>query len=368
MTFRRSGSKADPSDVRAANRLLMFDLLFPNRTMSRVELGRQTGLSRVAASEAVGDMLDKYILREIGVDERSGRGKRAVMLAINPDVWRIVSVDLSQPYVLRGALVNLCGSIMQRMEVPLEDENRVELDDVFDIIRRLLAQAGDHVLGIGVAVPGVVTKEGRVVQSTNLGWFDLELRDMIEGEFVLHTTVCNEVSVALLAERFLGNGSSDCLFVRLSRGIGAAVLVNDQLVYGTSYAAGEIGHAVVNPQGPQCACGKRGCLETMISALKLHKSLEREPERRREILEEAGATLGDALAIPTCLLDVGDIAVFGPADVVGDTFLDAATQRLAALTDSHFHHAPKVRRCELGDDIVLCGQGVAVIQSRVARL
>lgn len=368
MTFRRSGSKADPSDVRAANRLLMFDLLFPNHTMSRVELGRQTGLSRVAASEAVGDMLDKRILREIGIDERSGRGKRAVMLAINPDVWRIVSVDLSQPYVLRGALVNLCGGIVQRVEVPLEDEGRVDLDEVFDLIRSLIAQAGEHVLGIGVAVPGVVTREGRVVQSTNLSWSDFELRDMIEGEFVLRTMVCNEVRVALLAERFLGKGSSDCLFVRLARGVGTAVLVNDQLVYGTSYAAGEIGHAVVDPEGPQCACGKRGCLETLISAVRLHKLLEQEPGKRREILEGAGVVLGDALAMPTCLLDVDDVAVFGPADVVGDTFLDAATCRLSELTDSRFHHAPKVRRCELGDDIVLCGQAVAVIQARVARL
>lgn len=70
-------SKADPSDVRAANRRLMFDLLFPENHMSRAELGRSTGLSRVAASEAVGDMLDKHILRETGTDAQQDAANAA---------------------------------------------------------------------------------------------------------------------------------------------------------------------------------------------------------------------------------------------------------------------------------------------------
>ncbi|OZG61471.1 ROK family transcriptional regulator [Bifidobacterium lemurum] len=368
MNAPRAASKADPSDIRVINRLLMFDLLFPQNRMSRAELGRQTGLSRVAASEAASDMLDKAILRESGTDEREGRGKRGRLLTIDPDVWRIVSIDLSQPYVMRGALVNLQGHIVHRMELPLEAANTVSLDDVIDTIRELIDRASDHVLGIGISIPGVVTTEGRVMLSANLGWKNLELRDLIEGEFGVHTRVCNDANTALLAERFLGDGSPDSLFIQITSGIGAAVLVDDKIVYGIGHAAGEIGHVVVEPNGPECPCGKRGCLETLISAPVLHAKLINEPDQRQEILTHAGELLGTALSMPTSLLDLSDVAIYGPADIVGETFLSAAEQTVNRLTSSQFHTPTRVRRCEQGDDIVLLGQAVAVMQARVGRL
>lgn len=360
--------KADPSDVRAANRLLMFDLLFPENRMSRAELGRSTGLSRVAASEAVADMLDKHILRETGTDERAGRGKRGVLLAIDPDVWRVVTLDLSQAYVLRGALVNLCGRIVTRLETPLDSPDQVDLDDVIDMVRRLLALAGDHVLGVGVSIPGVVTREGRVVLSSSLGWHDVELRDLLEGEFGLPTRVCNDANTAMLAERFLGSGTPNSMFVRITRGIGAAVLVGDQLVYGEGYAAGEIGHVVADPNGPECSCGKRGCLEALISASALRERIAQAPDKRREILERAGELLGQTLATSVSLLDVTDVAVYGPADIVGDAMIEGAQREIDQLTASIYQPPAHIRRCEQGDDIVLCGQAMSIIQARVSRL
>lgn len=280
----------------------------------------------------------------------------------------MVTLDLSQLYVLRGALTDLRGHIVSRLETPLESPDQVDLDDVIDMARRLLARAGEYVLGIGVSIPGVVTREGRVVLASSLGWHDVELRDLLEGEFGLPTRVCNDANMAMLAERYLGSGKPNSMFIRLSRGLGAAVLVGDELVYGEDYSAGEIGHVIAKENGPECTCGKRGCLESLISASKLRERITAEPERRRDILAEAGRMLGRALATSISLLDVTDVVIYGPNDIVGKAMLDDAQETIDHLTGSMYQHRAIVRRCELGDDIVLCGQAMSIIQNRVARL
>ena len=90
-------AKASPSDIRISNITAAFEQLFPATQMSRANIGKLIGLSRFTTSEVTGEMVDNRILRELGPDNREGRGKRSQVLAIDTDFWRIVSVDLSNP-------------------------------------------------------------------------------------------------------------------------------------------------------------------------------------------------------------------------------------------------------------------------------
>ncbi|MCB5662729.1 ROK family protein, partial [Erysipelatoclostridium ramosum] len=86
-----------------------------------------------------------------------------------------------------------------------------DLDDVLSLVGQMIRLAGSGLVGIGVAVPGVVSGAGRVISSSNLGWDDVELRDMLEGEFSLPVRVDNDANAALLADHFLGHGNPNCL-------------------------------------------------------------------------------------------------------------------------------------------------------------
>ncbi|MBW3081679.1 ROK family protein [Bifidobacterium saguinibicoloris] len=359
--------KSNPSDARANNRRLLFRLLFPDGQLSRADLCKRTGLSRATATDVTGEMIEDGLLRELGAARRDGRGKPGTLLAIDTDALRLVCVDLSRPYVMTGAVMDLRARIVERRERVLDDGDRIDPGDVLSLVDEMVRLAGPRLVGIGVAVPGVVSGSGRVVSSSNLGWSGVELRDLLEGEFSLPVRVDNDASAALLADRFLGRGEPNCLLVQVTRGIGASVLLNDEFVEGDDHAAGEIGHVVVDPSGPACACGKHGCLETYVSAVALRERIRREPGRRADILAEAGTRLGGALVMPVSLLNLHDIAVYGPPDLVGDAFLDACAETINSLSRSDFQSVVRVRRCELGDDATLRGQAVCVLRAIVGR-
>lgn len=361
----RTTLKSDPSDVRARNIRAVFQLLFPVEQMSRAELGRRVGLSRMAISEVVGEMVDNHLLRETGMDSRTGRGKRSVMLAVDPDGWRIVSVDLTQTFVIRGALVDLCGRIVGRVEIPCENAGDVQLEVVGELCEKLLSMTDRPVLGMGMAVPGVVDPDGVVIRSVNLGWTNVPLKKRAETRFHIPTVVCNDTNMALLGECYFGDCSADSMFIKIGQGVGAAVCVNGEIVNGRGYAAGEIGHVVVDPKGPRCVCGKRGCLEALLSVPHLRERIDSEPEDRTSILAEAGQRLGRALAMTVSLLDLSDVSVFGPPEIVGEAFIGSMREELEAGISADYRDMPSLHRCQQGDDLVLRGQAVAVIRQLI---
>ena len=284
--------KASPADARRTNRSLIFSLLFPDVQLSRAELGRRTGLSRVAVSDVVNSMLSCHLLRENGRESNGGKGKRGTLLSVDPDTLHIISIDLSQPHLIQGEATNLLGEPVMHVEHALRAVNHVDFDTINEVITPLHA-ATQNVIGIGLAMPGVVDGNGLVKRSTLLGWRNVDVRTPIERRFSLPVTVNNDATAAMFTERLFGKGGPNMMFVRLRRGVGGAVLLGDVPVFGENHAGGEIGHISLDPQGPPCACGKRGCLERLVSATSLHARLQRSDERMRaSILREAGTYLG----------------------------------------------------------------------------
>lgn len=161
-------TKTVPSDIRANNTMAVFNLLFPATHMSRVELRRHIGLSRMAISKVTEEMTDHRIIRETGIDNRTGRGKRSTVLAIDTAYWRVIAIDLTQSFVIRGALVDLCGRIVQRVESTVETTGAITIDDVIALIGRLRSISDLPTLGVGVALPGIVDSEARC--STPCTW------------------------------------------------------------------------------------------------------------------------------------------------------------------------------------------------------
>ena len=363
-------AKADPTDVRINNRIAIFDLLFPHHELSRAQLSRRIGLSRASVSDVVSSMIDEHILTENGRSTTSipgKRGKRGTLVTIDTDYWNIISLDLSQQFLVQAIVTDLSGQILARAEMSVFQPADINVGIVKELCRRIITKAPGKIIGIGIAVPGIVDSWGTVIDSRNLNWSNVPLAHLIEEEFSLPCVVENDANCALLAERFFGEGEANLIVIQISMGIGAAVMIDGSLVAGTNNAAGEIGHTVIDRNGEPCVCGKRGCLETMVSVPSLHQQFaslaHQDFEGRASILRAAGEELGRVLALPVSLLDVTDIAIYGPADVVNETLLQSMSDVINASTQSAVQPRPiRVRRCEFGENIVMLGEAINVLQ------
>ena len=363
------GGKASPADVRRYNRRAIFGLLFPRERLSRAELGRRTGLSRVAVSDVVSEMLRDGLLRESGLEEPHGKGKRGTLLEVDPDRLRVVSVDLSQSHLLQGAATDLLGRPIRHAERALAEGNHVEADDIAALVDELMgAEDGGRIVGIGVATPGIVSEDGVVRESTNLGWYGYDLRSALQERYDVPVSVDNDAQSAMLAERFFGQGGPNLMFIRVRRGIGAGLLIADRPLIGESHASGEIGHISIEPDGPLCPCGKHGCLERLISAPNLERELAEAPEDGRdEVLRRAGRVLGKALAPIIGMVDMTDVCVYGPPHIINDVMLDAAQEYLDRTASASYRTRTVVRRCMCGGDITIQGEAVSVVFDHIAR-
>ena len=363
-----TSTKTVPSDIRGRNTMAAFNLLFPAASISRSELGKTLGLSRMAATEVTGEMLDNHIIREVGEDTRSGRGKRSVMLAIDTAFWRIITIDLSQQYVVQGALVDLGGRIIERTEMPVEHGTDVTLEIIIDLVQRLKADAVQPILGVGVAVPGVVDRAGTVVDAVQLGWEDVPLHAQLREALGMPVLVGNATNAALVAERFFGEGGDDSMLIRIGAGVGASLCLNGQIIDGATSMAGEIGHVVVDPEGPACACGKRGCLEAYLSTNNLYAQITADPAQRTEILTGAGQLLGRVMAMSLGLLNLRDVTIDAPADIAGETFIHAMRGELSAAMNTQYMTIPLLHRCQVGADASLRGQAINVLRLLVPHI
>lgn len=363
-----TNTKTVPSDIRARNIMAAFNLLFPAASVSRSELGKMLGLSRMAASEVTREMLDTHIIREVGEDTRTGRGKRSVMLAIDTAFWRIITIDLSPQYLAQGALVDMGGRIIERAEVPVEHGADIHVGLITSLVRRLMATTTQPILGVGVAVPGVVDHDGTVVDAVQLGWKDMPLHATLRAELGIPVLVGNATNAALVAERFFGGGDADSMLIRIGAGVGASLCLNGQIINGSTCMAGEIGHVVVDPEGPACACGKRGCLEAYLSTNNLYAQIAAEPARRSEILTGAGQLLGRVMAMPLGLLNLHDVTIDAPADIAGETFIHAMSGELSAAMNTQYMTIPLLHRCQVGADASLRGQAINVLRLLVPHI
>ena len=358
-----------PEHVRGHNRALVLQTLFTAGQHSRADIARSTGLTRVTVSELVSELMAEGLLVEIGQREGARPGKPAILLDIDRSSFQIVGVDLSDFAMFRGAVLDLGGNIVRRAELPMAGiTGQAALDTVFALTERLLALVSAPLLGIGVGSPGIVDLAGTVVTAPNLEWTEVPLQDSLFERFGVPVVVANDANAAVLAEHSFGDAQGDLMLVRIGRGVGAGLLLGGGPLHGSRFAAGEIGHVVVGAVGGEpCSCGKRGCLETWIAAPRLEAKLADASTvaARNDVICEAATRLGMGLAPIVGALDLAEVVLSGPEQLLGGLFVDATLEAIRSRTMAQFPGDLTVRLTTLGDDIVLRGAAVMVISARL---
>lgn len=364
MVSGRPRAKVIPSQARAHNRSVMLSLLFHNGPASRADLARATGLTRVTVSEIIGRLLAEDLVEELGLRPEGRVGKPAMMVGLRATEHYIAAVDLQSLPTVRVAVLDLNGTAVHSAGADfsgLQGEPAVQA--VTELCRQTLARSPQDVVGVGIASPGVVDENGVVVESANLGWRDVPLAERLRAALGTGVHVANDADAAALGEFTYADASaSGFMLVAIGQGVGAGLVIDGNLLRGHALAAGEIGHLTVNPRGPVCSCGRRGCLETYLALPNLRAALEgRTAPQRRASLRDAGRRLGAVLAPVVAALNLQEVLVTGPRELLGGTLLDAARDHVAETCLPATSNGVRIRMAQLDGDGVLKGAAALVL-------
>jgi predicted NBD/HSP70 family sugar kinase len=250
-------------------RTAVLALLARQGPLSRAEIAGRLELSPAAVTTITRKLLADGLVTEGGPrTPRSGRP--SIPLALVPDAAHAIGVQVAHEHVTL-VLSRLDATTVHAVTHQFDPEGAAPLGRLTELIRAEAGYAaanGLPLLGVGVAVPGVVEPEtGTLRMSVRLGWTGMPLAALLREALGLPVLVDNDISAVTAAERLYGPGAdcSDFLLVAIGQGIGLGMVLDGAPYRGAAGAAGELGHVPVLPDGPVCGCGNRGCLETQVS-------------------------------------------------------------------------------------------------------
>jgi predicted NBD/HSP70 family sugar kinase len=365
----RPTTKVLPEHARGHNRALVLQTLYRTGQLSRADIARETGLTRVTISDLVAELIAESLIIEVGQREDARPGKPATLLDLDRNAFQIVGIDLSEYATFRGAVLDLDGQILHRAELPLAGATGADATAlVLTLAEQLVAQAALPILGLGVGSPGIVDLAGVVLSAPNLGWANVDLQGILAERFALPVVVANDANAAALAEHSFGGADSDMMLIKVGHGVGAALLLDGTPLYGSRFAAGEIGHVVVGTDGgAECVCGKHGCLETWLATPRLNAALADavDEDARTQVLREAGQRLGIALAPVVGALNLAEVVLSGSTDLLDGPLASATIDTLRNRTMAEFHGDLTLRMTALGEDIVMRGAAAMVLSAQL---
>lgn len=250
--------------VRDINRRIVLNLIRTRQPISRADLARLSGLQRSTISLIVEELVNEHWVIE-GPTGRLPRGRRPTFLRLNDDRV-IIGVDL-RPGETTIALANVNGKFTSQEVIATPTDAQAGVDVLVRRTQALVRSLKEKkVEGIGISLPGRFTA-GHLVFAPNLKWRDLDIRGPISRATGIDVEFENAANACVLAAIWF-DGMESCrnlVVVTVSEGIGAGILINGQLARGLNGMAGEFGHVPLDPDGPRCGCGSRGCWEVFGS-------------------------------------------------------------------------------------------------------
>ena len=378
--------------LRELNRGRVVAVLRDRGKASRAEIARATGLSRSTVSSIVSDLIEAGLLTEhgeaSGVAHGEAGGRPPVLLSLNSSAGLAVGVDFGHTH-LRVALSDLSHEVLAESHRELDVDHSAEqgLDAAAELVDHVLEEAEadrERVLGVGMGLPGPINLSTGTVGSSSIlpGWVGVDAAAEMERRLRLPVRVENDANLGALAEYVWGAGKdcTDVVYIKLSSGVGAGLLLGGRLHAGAGGTAGEIGHVPAQNGTQICRCGSRGCLETVASARAIAEQVgasRGEPVSTRKLLEltadqdpvasrlvaEAGREIGVALAgivnlvNPDCVIVGGDLSAAG--EVITDPVLESIRRYALASAAEQVRVVPGI----LGERAELLGALALVLHA-----
>ncbi len=259
---------ATSETARDINRRIVLNLIRTHQPISRAELARHSGLQRSTVSVIAEQLIKERWITE-GANGHTARGRRPTFLHLNKERVGIIGINV-RPITTTLALADLDANFLAQDSLPTPADPKQFVAELVPRVRKLIEARPELTCeGIGVSLPGRVdltTK--KLVFAPNLGWRDFDLKTPLEKATKLPVELENAANSCALTEICFGRraeGLRNLVVVTVSEGIGCGLILNHQLVQGSTGTAGEFGHAALVQDGLECSCGNRGCWEMYAS-------------------------------------------------------------------------------------------------------
>lgn len=375
------------TELREVNRIRVVDALRRRGSASRSELVRLTGLSRTTVVSLLAELQAKGLVVE-DADEvpRGSRGRPAGLLRLNAAAGAVLGIDFGHTH-LRVAVADLSATVLaERSERLNVGEAAARALDASGLMAEaVLEDAGiayEQVLVAGMGLPGPIDRPSGIVGSSVIlpGWEGLKPAEELERRLGLPVEVDNDANVGALAEYRLGAGrnASALLYVKVSSGIGAGLVLDGRVHHGATGFAGEIGHVRALSDGAVCRCGNRGCLETIAAADSMLALLRpvHGPELTvsgvlelvragdlgtLRVVNDAGRAIGRVVADLCNALNPDVVVVGGEISAAGRPLLDGIRESVDRYALPGAAAAVQIRPAELGDRAEMLGTLALVI-------
>jgi predicted NBD/HSP70 family sugar kinase len=383
---------AGQQTVRRHNLGLVLEQIATGQGRSRAQIAHATGLTRSTVSTQVDELIAAELVSELAPD-RGSRGRPASPLVLNPGGPAGLGIEVNVDYT-SACVVDLTGAVRAR-RTEIRD-NRVGtpqtgLRRAQRLAEAVLDEVDLTIAGATLALPGLVDGGGVLRRAPNLPrWENVDSSRVLSDALGLPVAVDNEANLAALAELWFGGGPQDFVLVSGEIGVGAGIVLGGRLFRGTRGLAGELGHVVVDPAGPVCGCGARGCLEqvagqeALIRNAKLVGAISTstaEPDgavaqlevlatagesRVRRMLSEAGTALGLALSDAVNVLDVPTVVLGGIYARLGPWLTESLSAELDGRVISRRWEPLDVRLSILSTDAAVRGAAGSVTMALLA--
>jgi len=390
-------SGADHNVMRELNRSLVLDVIKQRGPLSRATIAKAAGLAKPTVSGIVDELIQRGLVREIGVGATTtGGGRPPIMLEFNARSQFVVGVHIGIRH-LELVVADARGHEVERVQHPRPKGRPPQaLAKIAELIRHALQLAGvrsRRLAAVGVCVPGLVDLDsGHLLFAPNLGWRDVPVGQILEQALGVAVFVHNTAQASAVAESMLGagRGADDLVMLYVSTGVGAGILSNGRLLHGAAGIAGEIGHCPVPGAKRRCNCGKVGCLETVASGAAIGQvATEAVAARRRtslrsvegeitakhvaeaasacdkvatDILASAGRELGVAASWLINLLNPKRLVIGGGVAAAGEALLGPLRESVRVCVLPHAQTDLEVVASQLGDDAEVRGAVILALQ------
>jgi len=254
--------------MRVINRSRILEAIRTVGMIPRIDIARTTGLSQALVTGLTADLIKEGLIIEKQSGEYEG-GRRPMLLALNPDGAFVVGVNLSITE-LSVVIVNFEGTVVASYVQSLAPIHHTVSEIATSVVAAVQACiweanfAKEQISGVGIGIPGLVDPDsGNIRFLPNYGWENVNIKERVQSKLNHPCYIDNSSNTLALAEQWFGEGKGveDFLVVTIENGVGLGAVINGRIYRGEAGVAGEFGHMTINPDGPECRCGKKGCVE-----------------------------------------------------------------------------------------------------------
>ncbi|WP_392563246.1 ROK family protein [Orbus wheelerorum] len=330
--------------VKQLNYAMIYRLIIQQSPISRIQLAETSQLAPASITKITRQLLKKKLIKEVDTQQSTG-GRPAVSIEAKFENYQSIAIQLSRAHVTIE-LYDLGGNSLVLKRYPLTDyTQRLAQNYLINLIELFCNEHSKKIknlIAISVVMPGVIDSVNGIVRYTpHITVNNWPLAEILQQKFNVSTFVGNDVQSLALAESYFGSTQNvqDSILIRVHRGVGSGVIVNQQLLMNHNQSASEVGHIQVNPLGQRCHCGNFGCLENQVVNTEIEnrakllieqgypskltidkcdivticKLANQGDELAEKLIKNAGENLGRAVAImvnifnPQCIVLAGEI-------------------------------------------------------------